>query len=191
MSYVYVVALVNWCAIFAVERWGRPRLLNLSNRLLFDRIGCVPLTLPLLLYLPSLFFGTVLLTLSNLYWLGDVLEEHAFLFAISTASHPIIHVSCDSFHFIRKYLNVRRRQGESEADGKLGELWGMDRSNIRVIRARNGGIFPEDLDVDTLREFRIRTLDHRGNPTRPYQGVYRRRTSLEEFIEEELIDRLD
>ncbi len=182
MSYVYAIAIVNRCAFFAVERWVRSRLLNLSSRLLFERCGCVPLHLPLLLYLPSLFFGTGLLTLSNLYWLGDVLEEHAFLFGISCASHFIIHVLCDFFHLTRRYLNVRRLE---EENFKLGKLWGLDESDVHVIRVRNGGLFPEDPGIDTLREFRIRT-DLGLGPHR----IITPRTRFWEFIGEDVFERL-
>ncbi len=159
---VYAIAIVNWCAFFAAERWGRTRLLGLSDR---DGTGCIDNSMIYLVYIASLFFGTVLLTFSNIYWFGEVLEEeHAFLLAIS-ASNPTIHVLCDSFPLIRMYRNLRKIEESLETDAKLGELWGIAQSDVFVIRARNGGVFPEDLDVDTLREFRIRTSDLAGNPS--------------------------
>lgn len=158
------IAIGNWYAFFAFERWGRTRLLGLSDRPLrrSDGIGCIVDSMIYPIYLTSLFFGTVLFTLSNLYQFGEVLEcleEHSFLLEIYSASNPIIHVLCDSFTLIRVYRNTRKLEELIETDANLGELWGIAQPDVSVIRARNGGVFPEDLDFYTLREFRIRTSD--------------------------------
>lgn len=101
-------------------------------------------------------FGLLFLTVLNICWIvqreveGDLWEFFLASF-ISCSIYPLICIPRDGIYFFVRYRICKRRDTE---DLKLGKLWGMKLKNIRIIRKRNGGSFPEEIDIDTLREFR-------------------------------------
>lgn len=84
------------------------------------------------------------------------------MFFVPTIWYYPIHMA--TFHSVLSFKRYSRWRHEYDADFVLSKKWGITMTGVYKIRERNGGNFPEILDIPTIREFReMPGLDDESN----------------------------